>query len=110
MEYAFVIAESGLIGLSHLPAQFQTASRELRPRPVTHGKPEATPNSDEKEALLEALRAAGGNKSVAAKILGVNRMTVWNRMRRYGLEVEKTVQDHNKNEVEDAPAFDGSHR
>jgi two-component system, NtrC family, response regulator HydG len=95
LEYAFVIAESGLIELSHLPAQLQDAAREFRFRPVSHRKPGATPNTDEKEALLAALRAAGGNKSTAAKILGVNRMTVWNRMRRYGLEVEKTVQDHN---------------
>ncbi len=93
LEYAFVIAEAGLIEPGHLPESFQDdrAARTLGPSISGHSTTSET--SDEKQALIEALRAAGGNKSAAAKILGVNRMTVWNRMRKYGLHLEKKVSE-----------------
>ena len=40
---------------------------------------------------MEALRQAGGNKSRAARLLGVTRLTVHNRMRKYGLSCERVV-------------------
>ena len=38
-----------------------------------------------KQALIEALQQAKGNQSLAARALGISRVTVWNRMHRYGL-------------------------
>jgi len=38
-----------------------------------------------KKQLIDALALAKGNKSKAADILGISRVTVWNRMKRYGL-------------------------
>ena len=43
-------------------------------------------------ALITALRLAGGNKSEAARILGVNRNTVGNRMRKYGVDMETVIR------------------
>jgi len=40
----------------------------------------------ERKLLTEALRAAGGNKSAAARILGVHEATVRTKLKRYGLE------------------------
>ena len=40
----------------------------------------------ERKLLIEALRAAGGNKSAAARILGVHEATVRTKLKRYGLE------------------------
>ena len=88
LEYAFVIAESGLIEPHHLPDFFRNGCGAVQPAPETF---EDNGTAGEKEALIAALRAAGGNKSAAAKLLGVNRMTVWNRMRKYGLHLEKKV-------------------
>jgi len=42
----------------------------------------------EKE-LMEALESTGGNQSRAAEILGISRVTVWNRMKRYGITAQK---------------------
>ena len=39
----------------------------------------------ERDAILEALRRAGGNKSQVAQALGVTRKTLYRRMLRYGL-------------------------
>ncbi len=37
-------------------------------------------------ALIErALRSAGGNATVAARLLGINRTTLWRKQVRYGL-------------------------
>ncbi len=91
LEYAFVIAETGLIEPGHLPESIQ-GDRAASPLGTSiSGNSTVSDPSDEKRALIEALRTAGGNKSAAAKILGVNRMTVWNRMRKYGLHLEKKV-------------------
>lgn len=38
-----------------------------------------------RKQLIDALAQAKGNKSKAADILGISRVTVWNRMKRYGL-------------------------
>jgi transcriptional regulator of acetoin/glycerol metabolism len=54
--------------------------------------PAAAVPSDQKEQLLAALRKAGGNKSEAARILGINRLTVLNRMRKYGIDLKKVIE------------------
>ena len=46
---------------------------------------------DEKAALIAALRQAGGNQSRAAVLLGVSRITVWHRMKKYGIDVHKLI-------------------
>ena len=38
------------------------------------------------------MRKAGGRKTGAAKILGVHRMTVRNRMKKYGIESEQIIR------------------
>jgi transcriptional regulator of acetoin/glycerol metabolism len=48
--------------------------------------------SDQREQLIEALRASGGNKSQAARTLGVSRLTVLNRMRKYGIDLAKVIR------------------
>ncbi|HEY9079504.1 sigma-54 interaction domain-containing protein [Magnetovibrio sp.] len=37
------------------------------------------------DQIRQALQAAGGNKSAAAKALGIDRTTLWRRMRKFGL-------------------------
>ncbi|MCF7550708.1 sigma-54-dependent Fis family transcriptional regulator [Pseudonocardia sp. WMMC193] len=54
---------------------------ELRVRRPASGLLE----SAEREAVAEALRQAGGNRSTAARALGVGRNTLYRKMRRFGL-------------------------
>jgi len=44
----------------------------------------------EKECIASTLRQTGGNVSEAARILGITRMTLYNKLREYGLSVNKT--------------------
>jgi two-component system response regulator HydG len=82
LEYAFVIAEKGIVGMDQLPHPI--VSEASRP-------PANTREPEEKIALIEALRQSNGNQSMAARILGVNRVTVWNRMRKHGIDLRKVL-------------------
>lgn len=42
--------------------------------------------ADERVRIVNALRTAGGNKSMAARLLGVDRKTLYNKIKAYGLE------------------------
>jgi DNA-binding NtrC family response regulator len=88
LEYAFVVAEEGAI------------SPELLPRKIAEPAPddacgEAGPSRrngfSERRALVDALRQTVGNQTQAARILGINRVTVWNRMRKYGIDLKKII-------------------
>jgi transcriptional regulator of acetoin/glycerol metabolism len=39
--------------------------------------------------LLQALKAAGGNQTQAAKILGISRVAVWKKMKKYGIKLQR---------------------
>lgn len=54
----------------------------LVPKP---GVPQYETFKSEEEQIVEALRATGGNKSKAAKLLGVDRSTLYRKMKRYKL-------------------------
>jgi two-component system response regulator HydG len=87
LEYAFVLAEKGLIHPEHLPPTVNVPAA-LRKIPE-EGRGSA--GTDEKAALVAALRQAGGNQSKAAALLGVSRITVWHRMKKYGIDVKKLI-------------------
>ena len=88
LHYAFTIAENGTIKCNHLPPQLQG-------RALSAGEIQSTLNvkdAKEKHDLIEALNEAGGNQVRAAKLLGVNRVTVWNRMRKYGINLKREIR------------------
>ena len=41
---------------------------------------------EEKERILRALKQADGNKRQAAKLLGIGRTTLYNKLEEYGIE------------------------
>jgi DNA-binding NtrC family response regulator len=105
LEYAFVVAEPETIHVQHLPEHFGKADQtpvadpiSKQRSPVMAPAPDSPPPADyeasdsERQELVEALRKTGGNKSQAAKLLGVHRMTVWNRMKKYGIALEKEIR------------------
>lgn len=88
LEYAFVLADDGLIRKEHLPRKIMGLNNNLTDR---FSKTNNHEPSDEKTALLKALKQSGGNQSQAARILGINRVTVWNRMKKYGIDLKKVM-------------------
>jgi len=41
---------------------------------------------DEGALILQALKQSGGNKTKAAEMLGMNRSTLWRKMRKYDVQ------------------------
>ena len=58
--------------------------------------PNVAVGPEEKAQLIEALRKANGNQSRAAGLLGVHRMTVFNRMRKYGITLKNNISWRSK--------------
>jgi len=87
LEYAFVIGEQGSISLEALPPQLlkKERMREMEPFVADYG------DHGEKNALIDALRQSNGNQSQAARLLGISRVTVWNRMRKYGIDLKRVM-------------------
>ena len=86
-EYAFVTCQDSMIQAAHFPSAILQAGR--RPRLV---KPSSINLQEiEKRELIEALEKAGGNRSKAAEFLGVSRVTVWNRMKRFNIETAHKI-------------------
>ena len=87
LEYAFVVTESGVIQRENLPSFHLAADETPVPEMTRSAATEAHVQLDKKTALLEALRLSRGNRTEAARLLGVHRMTVWNRRKKYGIRI-----------------------
>jgi two-component system, NtrC family, response regulator HydG len=86
-EYAFVTCQETMIQPYHFPpAVHQTQPLAMNNKPGPLNRKEI-----QKNELIEALQSAGGNQSRAADILGISRVTVWNRMKKYGITAHKII-------------------
>jgi len=85
-EYAAVICHEELIQPWHLPPTiYREKERQSKEIVLT--------NDRKKEQLIAALKQADGNQSQAGRLLGVSRVTVWNRMKKYNISLNRLPQD-----------------
>ena len=87
-EYAFVTCQEPMIQAWHFPSSIspdKTAQQSIKPTSINL-------HEIEKRELIEALKKAGGNQSLAAEYLGVSRVTVWNRMKRFKIKTPRQVK------------------
>jgi PAS domain S-box-containing protein len=85
-EFAFVSCQEARIRPDHFPPGL---SRPTEP-PAEISTTGAGDDRKRRE-LIQALRSAGGNRSEAARRLGVSRVTVWNRMKKYGIRLNPRI-------------------
>jgi two-component system, NtrC family, response regulator HydG len=86
-EYAFVTCQESLIQPYHLPV---SVAQRIEKRPLPEN-PSINGKERKKRELIEALERSKGNQSEAARNLGVSRITIWNRMKEFGLEPKKNI-------------------
>jgi DNA-binding NtrC family response regulator len=82
IERAVVLGEGERIRSQDLPPQVHKRADDQRPLIPAH----LTLEEMEKLAIAQALRLTGGNKSEAAERLGIHRTSIYDKMRRYGIE------------------------
>ncbi|MBI4179795.1 sigma-54-dependent Fis family transcriptional regulator [bacterium] len=85
VERAFVTVTGDRIRLEDLPSEIRT------PVSVRH-EPESEDvlsgdDRQERERIISALQAAGGSRTVAAKQLGISRVTLWKKIRRFDIQL-----------------------
>ncbi len=89
-EYAFVTCYGDVIQPHHLPETICSPKRAQN----TPKKSAFNLSEIEKQELLEILRKTGGNQSKAAELIGVSRVTIWNRMKRFGIDSKRSIEVH----------------
>jgi transcriptional regulator with PAS, ATPase and Fis domain len=87
VEYAFVLCDGGWIEPRHMPPKIVGGRRPQNGAPFG-GKADGSPD---REKLIALLRKARGNQSEVARTLGVSRVTVWKRIRKYGIRIPEDI-------------------
>lgn len=77
IEHAFVKSHGRSIEPASLPIEVCMASKHFQ---ATQSGPK-----DERETLLSALQRAGWNKAKASRELGMDRVTLWRKMKKYNI-------------------------
>jgi two-component system response regulator HydG len=85
IDYSFVICPGGEITPEHLPVNFRNRS-DLNTTDKRRQYSE-----DRRQQLLDALHQSGENKSEAARILGISRVTLWKQLKKYKITVDKAA-------------------
>ncbi len=84
IERAVVIADGQVIEREHLPQRFQNPSCALNSSFCLENPP--TLADVETNYIKDVLRMTEGNKSRAAEVLGIDRVSLWRKIKKMGLE------------------------
>jgi DNA-binding NtrC family response regulator len=80
IERCLALSKSDVIDVADLPGDFRPIARVVSGPSSVRSMAEI-----EREHIQRALRVAGGNKSAAARLLGVDRKTLYSKMKLYSL-------------------------
>ncbi len=107
LERAMILAGSEAIGSEHLSLAGPGHEAGGRPGGVPGWVPDIPPEGIslevlERELIVQALERARGNKSQAARLLGLTRRTLYSRMERHGLRRPGEEEEGGEDEGEPA--------
>jgi len=87
VEFAFVTCPGGEILPHHLPPSLKGESAPCpAPAGAAAGGDPAAPAM--RTEIAAALRQTNGHKAQAAALLGISRVTLWKRMKKFGMTTE----------------------
>ena len=87
VEYASVLCPGGWIGKEHLPPKITMDNK------ITSSNTRSSTASwqEERENLINTLRRFKGNQSETARALGVSRVTIWKRIKKYEIDLAADI-------------------
>jgi transcriptional regulator with PAS, ATPase and Fis domain len=85
IERALVLSKGGLIGPDLLPREIAGSAPDMPLSSETVTGSARTLSEVEREHILKVLREEGNNRSNAARVLGISRSTLLDKLKRYGI-------------------------
>jgi len=83
IERAVTLASGPTVEVQHLPADLREQRFDIQRRPKTEL---LTLEENEKEYIGWVLAQMEGNKTRAAEVLGIDRVSLWRKLKRYGMD------------------------
>jgi DNA-binding NtrC family response regulator len=94
VERAVVLSKSEVISVSDLPEQLREEAldgRALAGR-LVGGNLKSALSHPERQLIMEALESNAWNRQETARMLGINRTTLYKKMKRFGISYERCVE------------------
>lgn len=85
IDFAAIRCTQGIIQPEDLPPEVLTSTTPTTDQPALSETPAAAPRG-ERERFLDALEQTGGNRTAAARLLGISRATFYRRLDELGLK------------------------
>jgi PAS domain S-box-containing protein len=85
LEHALIISQEDTIQLAHLPEYLQTRPVARKAQSFVSAEPAFASENPERAELVAVLHQFSGHRQKAARALGVDRTTLWRKMKKYGL-------------------------
>lgn len=89
-EYAFVTCNDTVVEPHHFPPSIYNEDF-LRLSSTANGDRHTNRKETKKRLLIEALKKTKGNQSRAAQMLGISRVTVWNQIKSFGIDLKQML-------------------
>jgi DNA-binding NtrC family response regulator len=83
IERAVTLASGSTVEVSHLPADLREQRFDIQRRPKSELH---TLEENEQEYISWVLTQVNGNKTKAAEILGIDRVSLWRKLKRYNMD------------------------
>jgi two-component system response regulator HydG len=86
MEYACVLCTEGWIDPEHIPPKIRKSKTKLKVETPLNMEAQS-----DRDKLLNLLKKTRGNQSELARRLGISRVTLWKRIKKYGIRIPEDI-------------------
>jgi transcriptional regulator with PAS, ATPase and Fis domain len=85
LEHALIICQKDTLHTKHLPKYLRSPRRDSRTVEPEIPKPFADFDTKERDKILAAFKAQNRHRIKTARALGIDRTTLWRKMKKYGI-------------------------
>jgi PAS domain S-box-containing protein len=86
LEHALIICQEETLQPTHLPEYLQIRHAARKSPSTRHLKPENFDDEGERDTIISMLQRYNWNRTKTAKALGMDRTTLWRKIKKYGIE------------------------